>query len=85
VGPWAIDANRQLVLNGTVERVTAKGIVSGPGRLQLSFSGPDVATSSQVTITLFNDTGVALLGPIQLRNDASAAAGTAPQPTCSPV
>ena len=85
VGPWTLDANRQLVLNGTVERVTAQGIVSGPGKLQLAFSGLDVATSSQVTITLFNGVGTALLGPIQLRNDPGAAAGTAPQPSCSPV
>lgn len=82
-GSWKVDDNGLLVLQGTVARVTSKGTVSAPGTLRLQFSGP-TAASSQVTLTLLDDAGGALLGPLLLRGDSTVTGGTAPQPSCSP-
>lgn len=76
-GAWAVDATGLLVLNGTLETVTATGTVSTPATLRLQFSERVVA-SPQVTFTLTGEKGVVILGPATLSSSSPGSATTPP-------
>jgi len=78
-GGWAVNARGELVLDGTLQTVTAQGTVSAPARLRLQFSEPTPA-SMQVTAVLADVNGAALLGPVTLQ---SGLGGAGAAPACS--
>ena len=77
-GTWGVDAAGLAILSGTAE---AGGTPAPNAVLRLQFSEA-TAASAQVTLTLTDSAGRALLGPVALlRNDAALA--VAP-PACQP-
>ena len=82
LGTWEVGANGHLMLKGIVAVTTDKGTSSRPGALTLQFSGQGTASSS-VTVTVHDDQGVQLLGPIRLQSDPEVTGGSPPSPACA--
>lgn len=86
-GSWMVDTSNVSVMSGELE-VSARGVTRlTAGSLRLVFDGPtgghqvltlfDPSTSQQVTVTVYDEAGREVLGPVTLRRQEGAFAPVA--------
>lgn len=78
-GAWEADPFGKLVLVGTLESQTTSGVQISTATLELTFSHPRPAESTQVVFALVSDKKTVLLGPTAIqRNEVQGTGTTAP-------
>lgn len=77
-GAWETDPFGKLVLVGTLESQTTSGVQISVATLELTFSHPNPAESTQVVFTLLGDKKTVLVGPTAIHRNDQQGTGTAP-------